>query len=108
MPRTGTPYRTESGDLADKDGNTIRAKRAKALERICELPLLTAEGVERAVSAHALRLLRLDKERLLSLRLLGERHGLWGPGRRRLAPSPEAGRQAEGVELDDSYESDTA
>ena len=106
MPRTGTPYRTEYGDLADKKGKPIRAMRGKALERINELPLLTAGGVERAICGHALGLLRLDKERLLSLRLLGERHGLWGPGRRRLAPSPAPKRQAPGVELDESYKAE--
>jgi hypothetical protein len=99
MLRTGTPYRTESGDLADKQGKPIRRYRGKALERIDELPLLTAEGVERAICGHALGLLRLDKERLLSLRLLGERHGLWGPGRHRLAPWPETRRRPEPFEL---------
>ncbi|MDP2858109.1 MAG: hypothetical protein Q8P50_09050 [Bacillota bacterium] len=36
----------------------------------------------RAASGHAAGLLRLDKERLVTLRLLGEYYHLWGPGRR--------------------------
>ena len=79
MPRTGTPYRTESGDLADKQGRPIRAYRGKGLERIDALPVsLTAEEVLKAVSAHAVGLLRLNKEQQASLYKLGEAHRLWG------------------------------
>lgn len=89
MPRTGSPYRTESGDLADRQGNPIRSNRGETLARVREQELLTAEEVERAICGHLLGTLKLDKERLVSLRLLGERHGLWGAGRQRLAPSPD-------------------
>ena len=89
MPRTGSPYRTKSGDLADRQGRPIRHNRGETLARVREQELLTAEDVERAICGHLLGTLKLDKERLMSLRLLGERYGLWGPGRQRLAPSPD-------------------
>ena len=63
---------------------------------------MTADEVLKAISAHAPGLLRLDKERLISLRLLCERSGLWGPGRRQLAPTLR--RKPESVELDESHE----
>ena len=79
MRRIGTPYRTESGDLADKQGKPIRAYRGRGLERIDALPVsLTAEEVLKAISAHAVGLLHLNKEQLASLFKLGEAHRLWG------------------------------
>ena len=73
------PYRTESGDLADKDGNPIRAYRGRGLERIDALAAsLTAEEVLKAVSAHAVGLLRLSREQQASLYKLGEAYRLWG------------------------------
>lgn len=82
----------ESGGLADRQGKPIRRKGGETLARVREQGVLTAEDVERAICGHLLGTLRLDKERLVSLRLLSERHGLWGAGRQRLAPSPGAPR----------------
>lgn len=68
MARTGAPYRTESGDLVDKEGNPIRARRGKGLERIDALSTsLTAEQVLKAVSAQVVGLLYLNKEQQASL-----------------------------------------
>ena len=72
-------YRTESGDLADKEGNPMRARRGRGSERIDALPVsLTAEQVLKAVFAYAVGLLRLNKERQASLCKLGEAYRLWG------------------------------
>ena len=74
-----SPYRTEYGDLADKQGTPIRAMRGRGLEGIDALSVpLTAEEVLKAVSAHAVGLLHLNHEQLASLRLLGEAYRLWG------------------------------
>jgi hypothetical protein len=79
MARTGAPYRTESGDLVDKEGNPIRARRGKGLERIDALSTsLTAEQVLKAVSAQVVGLLYLNKEQQASLYKLGEAHRLRG------------------------------
>ena len=73
------PYRTKSGDLADKQGQPIRAHRGRGLERIDELTAsLTKEQVLKAASAHILGQLHLSKEQLASLFKLGEAYRLWG------------------------------
>jgi len=95
------PYRTKSGDLADKEGQPIRDHRGKGLARIEALDAsLTAEQVLKAVSAHALGLLPLNKERLASLFKLGEAHRLWGP-RATGAQGARDKRVAPRVELDE-------
>jgi len=43
---------------------------------------MSAPDVILAASGHVLGTLHLDKERLASLRLLGEYYGLWGAGRK--------------------------
>jgi len=74
-----SPYRTEYGDLADSHGEPIRAYRGRGLERIDALSVpLTAEEVLKAVSAHAVGLLHLNKEQQASLYKLGEAYRLWG------------------------------
>jgi hypothetical protein len=58
-----------------EDASARRRPCPPSLERIEALPVsLTADEVLKAVSAHALGLSWLDRERLASLRLLGETH----------------------------------
>jgi hypothetical protein len=58
------------------------------------MPLLTAEQVEKALSGYVLGLLKLDREQIACVKLLGEFYGLWGPGRKppasdeKLKPQP--------------------
>jgi len=101
-----SPYRTEYGDLADKQGNPIRAYRGRGLERIDALSVpLTAEEVLKAVSAHAAGLLHLNKEQLASLRLLGEAYRLWGARSEGVKASRPRGRPPM-FELDESHKAD--
>lgn len=67
---------------AKADQMRIGAKWESGLARVRKMERMTAEDVVRAISGHACGRLRLDKERLMSLRLLGEYHGLWGTGRK--------------------------
>jgi hypothetical protein len=62
---------------------------------------LTAHEVLKAVSAHALGLLPLNKERLASLFKLGEAHRLWGPRGKGVTGERAPKREAPGVELDE-------
>jgi hypothetical protein len=74
-----SPHRTLSGDLGDREGKPIRARRGAGLARIDALSApLTAEQVLKAVSAHVVGLLNLNKEQQASLYKLGEAHRLWG------------------------------
>lgn len=59
-----------------------REHRRKGFARIAEQPLLEPEQVVRALSGHVTGQLILDREKLASLRLLGEYYGLWGTGRK--------------------------
>lgn len=69
-------------------------KRQDGLARVRRLPLLTPELVAKLLSGHASGKLELDRERLESLKLLGQWLGMWGPGRK---PAPdEGGSEAEG------------
>jgi len=60
----------------------VAAKAPSGLARIARQQLMSAPDVILAASGHVLGTLHLDKERLASLRLLGEYYGLWGAGRR--------------------------
>lgn len=57
------------------------------LARVARQQLMSASDVLLALSGHVLGTYRLDKERLVSLRILAEYYGLCGPGRK--APPDE-------------------
>ena len=90
--RTRRVYVTPEGQLAGSDGQRIteaqRTGKAR-LARIASVPLLSAEDVERALTGYYLGMIEVNEGKLAALKLLGERHGLWGPGRKTLAPSPD-------------------
>ena len=67
------------------------------LARVGQFPVLSAEQVQQALSGYALGLLKLDKEQVACLKLMGERHGLWGPGRK---PPAEDKAKPEGFSMD--------
>ena len=82
----------------ETDRNAQRAEDAQylasgeppiGLAGVARQPLMTGELVILAASGHVLGTLKLDKERLMSLRLLGEYYGLWGAGRKPPGETPE-------------------
>lgn len=74
--------------------------RVTGLARVRRQPLLSAEEVCQAMSGHVLGSLKLDRERLTSLRLLGEYHGLWGTGRK--PPAKDRSAKAESFSIGDA------
>jgi len=73
-----------------EEGKALRAAKAPSgLARIARQQRMEAADVILAASGHVLGTLKLDKERLASLRLLGEYYGLWGAGRRPPGETPE-------------------
>ena len=73
------PYTTDTGEPTSREGVPAHKDRRAGLERIARLPdAISAADVVKAVSGHALGYLDMPKERLASLRLLGEAYGLWG------------------------------
>jgi len=56
-----------------------------------KLPLLGESEVCKLLSAYALGKIELDREKLLALKLLGERLGLWG-SHRKPPPDDEGGK----------------
>jgi len=83
-------------------GHTIQPsddERPTGLARVDSQPILSAEQVQRALSGYIIGQLGYKKEQLTCLKLLGELHGLWGPGRKPPAsgdkPKAEGFRVAE-------------
>ena len=72
-------------------------ERPSGLARVDIMPQLTAIQIEKALSGYIIGQLGFKKEQIACLKLLGERHGLWGPGRK---PPAEAKAKPETFSMD--------
>ena len=95
LTRDGKP---SAGAIATPErARELLATRAPSgLARVARQQLMSASDVLLALSGHVLGTYRLDKERLVSLRILAEYYGLCGPGRK--AP-PEEPSKPESFEV---------
>ena len=85
-------YVDSAGLLASANGQRMTEAQRNGgtrLARIDQVPLLSAEQVEKALTGFYLGMIHVSEDKVAALKLLGERHGLWGPGRKSLAPAPE-------------------
>ena len=73
-----------------------KARLPSGLARVARQQLMCASDVLLALSGHVLGTYRLDKERLVSLRILAEYYGLCGAGRR---PPPDEPSKPESFEV---------
>lgn len=79
LPHSAIKNAEEAARVAAGDG---KVAIGRGLARVRRQKRLSADDVVLAVSGHICGSLRLDRERLTSLRLLGEYYGLWGAGRK--------------------------